>query len=224
MGPIPSLLVITDRHAAARGGHTVSEAVERAVAGGAPAVLLRDKDLPVEQRRALGEQLRPIVAAAGARLLISTDVALARHLDADGFHLAADDPSCPEAVGIVGRSCHDADEVAAARAEGVAYASVSPVAATASKPGHGPALGVAGLEQLVAVADGLPLLALGGVTPANLAAWRHAGAHGIAVMGRVMAAADPAESVRVLLAAWDNAGGAADTAGIPQPSQEASPP
>ncbi len=223
MGRIPTLLVVTDRHAAARGGRSVPEAVDRAIAGGAPAILLRDKDLPIDERRALGEQLRPMVTAAGARLLVSGDVALARALDADGVHLAADDPPCPESVGIVGRSCHDRDEVAAARSEAVAYASVSPVAATASKPGHGPALGVVGLEELVRVADGLPLLALGGVTPANVAAWRHAGAHGIAVMGGIMAAPDPAGSVRALLTAWDNAGGA-DTVGTSQTSQERTPP
>ena len=73
--------------------------------------------------------------------------------------------------------------------------------ASASKPGYGPALGVPGLAQLVA-RTGKPLLALGGVTsPADAAACVAAGAAGVAVMGAVMRARDPAELVAGLVAA-----------------------
>jgi thiamine-phosphate pyrophosphorylase len=122
-------------------------------------------------------------------------------------HLAAGDPRLtvqPEEL-LVGRSCHDGAEVVTARDEGVAYALVSPVAASPTKPGYGPALGAAGLRELVENADRLPLLALGGVTPDNAATWRAAGARGIAVMGGVMAATDPAATVRRLLLAWRGA-------------------
>ncbi len=202
MVEVPRLVVITDRLAAARAGRPVRDVVAAALDGGAPAVLLRDKDLAVPERRELGEQLRALTAEAGARLLVASDVALARHLDADGVHLAASDPPCAEPMELIGRSCHDDAEVVAARDEGVTYAFGSPVAATPSKPGHGPALGVEGLRRLVGAADGLPLLALGGVTPSNAGTWREAGAHGIAVMGTVMTADDPAATVRDLLAAW----------------------
>src|SRR5439155_83790 len=64
-----------------------------------------------------------------------------------------------------------------------------------------PALGVPGLAQLVA-RTGKPLLALGGVTsPADAAACVAAGAAGVAVMGAVMRARDPAELVAGLVAA-----------------------
>jgi thiamine-phosphate pyrophosphorylase len=45
----------------------------------------------------------------------------------------------------------------------------------------------------------VPVLALGGVDAANAASAREAGAHGVAVMGCVMRAADPAAVVRRLL-------------------------
>jgi thiamine-phosphate pyrophosphorylase len=201
--PVPRLVVVTDRHAAARAGHDLVDVVTAAVDAGTPAVLLRDKDLPGAERLALGRRLQRVVGDAGARLLVASDVALARRLQADGVHLAASDPPCSEARGLIGRSCHDDAEVAAARDEGVDYAFVSPAARTSSKPGYGPAVGPGGLRRLVAVAGAVPVLALGGVTPADVATWRTAGAHGVAVMGGVMTAADPAAAVRALLDALD---------------------
>ena len=97
---------------------------------------------------------------------------------------------------VVGRSCHSAAELARARAEGCDHAFVSPVFLTASKPGHGPALGLAGLAELVPL--GPPVYALGGIGPDDVAGCLAAGARGVAVMGGVMR--DPA-SVRDHLAA-----------------------
>jgi thiamine monophosphate synthase len=102
---------------------------------------------------------------------------------------------------LIGRSCHDVDEVRDAVAQGCDYVIVSPVAMTQSKPGYGPALGPSGLATLVEAASDLPVFALGGVTPDNTAIWRRCGAYGIAVMGGIMAAADPAEATTEYLEA-----------------------
>jgi thiamine monophosphate synthase len=48
---------------------------------------------------------------------------------------------------------------------------------------------------------GLAVLALGGVDPATAGACVEAGAAGVAVMGGIMRAADPAAAVRALLRA-----------------------
>ncbi|MEX1162661.1 MAG: thiamine phosphate synthase [Nitriliruptor sp.] len=201
---VPTLVVITDRHAAARTGRPLRDVVAAAVDAGAPAVLFRDKDLEHAERRALGEQLASVVTRAGALLSVASDPDLARHLDADAIHLAADDahPGEHAAGMLVGRSCHDGAEVEAARGEATDLLLVSPVAPTASKPGYGPALGPAGFRYLVARAGDRPVLALGGVTAENASAWRDAGAHGVAVMGGVMASRDPAHVVRRLLETW----------------------
>lgn len=224
MTTAPTLLVITDRAAAARGGRTVEQVIAAVMLAGPGDVLLRDKDLPADERRVLGERLRDVVRAAGGRLFVASDVALARHLDADGVHLAAADPTVAVAAGdrardaagelLVGRSCHGPAEVVAAAAEGADYVTVSPVATSESKPGYGPALGVGGLRAAAAVGRGLAVLALGGVTPQNATRWRDAGADGLAVMGGVMSAPDPREVVRRLRHAWreaDDAGSPGDT-------------
>ena len=64
--------------------------------------------------------------------------------------------------------------------------------------GYGPALGIAGLEQIVR-GTGLPVYALGGVTVDRARACVDAGAVGVAVMGAVMGADDPAAVSRALL-------------------------
>jgi thiamine-phosphate pyrophosphorylase len=100
----------------------------------------------------------------------------------------------------VGRSCHSVAELVEAQRRGAAYATLSPVFATPSKPGYGPALGLEGLAAACAAVPGLPVVALGGVGPGRAAACRSAGAAGVAVMGEVMRSPDPAAVVRRLLA------------------------
>ena len=188
-----TVLVLTDRRLARR---PLVETVARAVEGGARAVLLRERDLPGPQRRALADELRAVLAPAGGRLIVAgTDP-----LGGDAVHLAARDPLPAEPPACVGRSCHDAAELAnASTVDNADYVTLSPVFPTASKPGYGPALGVDGLRALVA---GTPVkvFALGGVTTGEQArACRAAGAAGVAVLGLAMRAADPAAAVRELL-------------------------
>jgi thiamine-phosphate pyrophosphorylase len=100
----------------------------------------------------------------------------------------------------MGRSCHDAGELVQARAHAADWATLSPVFASASKPGYGPALGLAGLAAGCRVAGpGLAVLALGGIGPGRARPCLDAGAAGVAVMGAVMGADDPATVVRALV-------------------------
>ena len=186
-------------------GHDVVEVVAAAVDAGAPTVLLREKDLPPADRHGLAVQLRAATAGAGAALIVAGDVALARSVGADGVHLAAADP-WPDgsAAGLrVGRSCHTPGELVAAASGGVAaYATFSPVFATRSKPGYGPALGIdglaAGCRTVAEAGSPLDVYALGGIGPAQAAACLAAGAAGVAVMGLVMRADDPGAVVASL--------------------------
>jgi thiamine-phosphate diphosphorylase len=196
---VPRLLVLTDRRRSEASGRTLVATVTLALSAGAPAVVLREKDLPRAARRALAVDLLETAGPHGAQLLIASDAGLASELRATGVHLAADDPWVDDGQLLVGRSCHTGTEVRAAIEQRHDYITVSPVALTDSKPGYGPALGPEGLSQLVTAAGDLPILALGGVTPHDVATWIRAGAHGVAVMGAVMGAADPGARVRSLL-------------------------
>jgi thiamine-phosphate pyrophosphorylase len=207
----PVLLVLTDRRIAADAGHDLVEVVAAAVDAGAPAVVLREKDLPPAERHDLVMRLRAATAGAAA-LIVAGDPALARAVGADGVHLAADDPWPGDSAAglLVGRSCHTPEELMAAAAGGdAAYATFSPVFATTSKPGYGPALGIDGLAAgcgaVAGVGSPLAVYALGGIGPAQAGACLAAGAAGVAVMGAVMRADDPRGIVRAMICELDAA-------------------
>lgn len=188
----PTLLVLTDRRQLPAGRGLV-ETVVRCAEVGATTVVLRELDLPERERADLARALTAHVQVVAARTALP---------GAASVHLAAHQPVADAAdVPCHGRSCHDEEEVARATGEGAAWVTLSPVAPTASKPGHGPALGTGGVRRAAAVAGGTPVLALGGVEPSHVPALRAAGAHGVAVMGSVMRAPDPAAVVASLLAA-----------------------
>jgi thiamine-phosphate pyrophosphorylase len=188
---LPPVLVLTDRAQAAP--RPLLDVIRGAVAGGATALVLREKDLPARDRSALVADIRREVA--GLQVLLAASALAA---DVDGVHLAAGEAMPAVRPALVGRSCHDDAEVARASAEGCDYVTVSPVFASPSKPGYGPPLGLAGLAHLASITD-LPVYALGGVTAGSAAACLAAGAHGIATMGAVMRADDPAAVVAALV-------------------------
>ena len=181
---LPRLLVVTDRVQAAG---PLAVVVADAVAAGARAVLLRDRDLPDDERAALAADLRAVLDPVGGLLVTAGSVAGPAHPAVHpAVHLAAAEPFPDPRPALVGRSCHSAAELAQARAEGCDWAFLSPVFPTASKPDYGPALGVEGFARLRP--PGPPVYALGGVLPEHVPDLLAAGAHGIAVMGPVMRA------------------------------------
>ena len=200
MTDLPPLILLTDRHAAARHHRSVEETVRLAVLGGATAVLVREKDLPAPDRQKLATALTSLLPSDSGRLGIASDVALAANQPRPWVHLAQRDvPVDRSSPVLVGRSCHTANEVRLARDEGCDYVTISPVDITDSKPGYGPALGADGVRCLVHEAGDMPVWVLGGVTPDNVDQWLCAGARGIAVMGGVMGAVDPHEATVLYL-------------------------
>ena len=182
-----------------------------AVVGGVRWVVVREKDLPREERRALADELRPILAEAGGNLIVAGPdpllpapaPAMGRRLVA--LHLSAAGPYPPPAADLVGRSCHDEGELHRLTTED--YVTLSPVFPTRSKPGYGPPLRPVGLARLVRLSP-LPVLALGGIeTPAQVRACVQAGAVGVAVLGAVMRSPDPEQIATTLTTAFHEAAG-----------------
>ena len=138
----------------------------------------------------------------GATVMAHDDIDAVVATGAGGVHLpGGSDPKAARARlpnGLIGVSAHSPAEAAEQIAAGADYVTISPIFLTDSKPGYGPALGVAGLAETIAIARG-PIVALAGVTPANARACIQTGAAGIAVMGEVMRAADPEATVRLLI-------------------------
>ncbi len=202
MSDLPRIVVITDRKQVRT---TLEDVVKKiCLEAGCSWILFRERDLPPMERRDMAIRMREITAACGARLSVSADVTLAAEIGADGVHLQrvmdlrgarADLPK-----GWIGVSAHNLADVRLAKEEGADYATLSPIFPTESKPGYGPPLGLGSIREAARL--GLPVYALGGITPRSALACIQAGAHGIAVMGTVMRAADPGGTVRQYAAAF----------------------
>jgi thiamine-phosphate pyrophosphorylase len=192
------LLVLTDRALSAAAGNSLVEVVGLAARAGVRRFVFREKDLPLAERRELAVRCLRVAESWWADLVVASDVALARELGRLPVHCAAADP-VPMGGVVWGRSCHSAGDVAAAARDGASYVTVSPLFESESKPGYGPALGVAGLARVVSSAGSVPVFALGGVDAGNAALCVEAGASGVAVMSYVMAAERPEERVALLL-------------------------
>jgi thiamine-phosphate pyrophosphorylase len=190
----PTLYVILDR--AVAGGRDLGALLDAVIAGGARMVQLREKTWPSGRLLPLAERLRSRCRQAGVTFVMNDRVDLAVAVDADGVHLGQED--LPPRVArpllrpgmILGVSTHSVEQARRAQADGADYIAVGAMFPTQTKPDFelvGPAL-VRAVRPEVRV----PLVGIGGITPANAGEVIRAGADGVAVISAVCAAPDPA--------------------------------
>ncbi len=201
---VPVVHLITDRRLDADPAARASAAM----AGVAPrklAIHLREKDLGGGELLRLAHALAAICRARKQLLIVNDRLDVALAVKADGVHLpSAGIPPAdarrllgPEA--LVGVSCHSAADVVRAREGGASYATFGPVHDTPSKRPFGAPVGLAALGEAALL--GLPLVALGGISPETAPGVFAAGASGVAAIRAWLEAADPAAAVRAMLAA-----------------------
>ena len=197
---LPLVLVVAD--SSATRGWPLLPIVREAVAGGARGVWVREKDARPEDRVELIGEVSALLHQVGGVLVASpgpgSELADGVHWPSEGSPAGAG-RSLP---GWGGRSCHNRAELERAATEGFAWATLSPIFATASKPGYGPPLGLGLLGR-----PPLPTWALGGVNEANALACTRAGAAGVAIMGAVLGAERPRAAMEGLLRQFDKCDG-----------------
>ncbi len=200
--PDPPLLLVTDRAQAHR---PLNEIVAAALTAGCRWISLREKDLPEDEQVPLLRMLLPIAHRADARLMLHGQASLAKLAGADGVHLPSGSDAAAARVllgkqKLIGVSIHTVTEAGAIDPQVADYALAGPAFETPSKPGYGPEIGRKGLAE-IADAARVPVLAIGGINAARIGEIIAAGCAGVAVMGGVMRAADPAREVGALIAA-----------------------
>ena len=151
--------------------------------------------------------VRRLCGERGALLVVNDDLPAALEAGADGVHLGQDDLPLAEAKRIgggilVGVSTHDLAQVEAAVAGGADYLGFGPVYATATKLNPDPIQGPAGLVSAVRGAGRVPVVAIGGITPARAAEVAAAGAAAACAIASVNRAADPAAAGRAIASAF----------------------
>lgn len=199
---LPRLYVIADWDAAGGDEDVLLDKATAAAEAGARLFQWRAKSLSTGEFFRVGQKLTIRLAGYGATCLVNDRADIAFALDADGVHSTSDGMPV-DAIrriinhDIIGVSCHYVQDVLDAEAVGANFATLSPVYRTTSKPGYA-AIGLDTLEMACAESD-LPVFALGGINPDRVAACRHAGAYGVAVMTGIMDADDAYAATAALL-------------------------
>jgi len=164
----------------------------------------RNKAADPALRAAQAARLQALCAAAAVPLIVNDDPALAAAVGAAGVHLGEGDAAIAaarELLGcgaIIGASCYDDDDRArAAASAGAGYLAFGALFPSTTKPNARRAS--PGLLR-AATRHGLPLVAIGGITPDNAAIAIAAGADLVAVVGGVFDAPDPVGAARALKA------------------------
>jgi thiamine-phosphate pyrophosphorylase len=182
--------------------------VDAALAAGAPVVQVRGKDLSDAELYELASRVTERCVEHGALCVVNDrpDVALA--VEAGGVHVGAQDLPVAAArrlLGadrVVGATARDVETGRRHAAAGASYLGVGPAYATSTKAGLPLPLGPEGVGRVAAAVD-LPVIAVAGVTAQRVEALLAAGAHGVAVVGAVSEADDPARATAALLAALE---------------------
>ena len=165
-----------------------------AIEAGVDVVQLREPDLPASELFTLARDLVALTRNSRTRLLVNDRLDVALAAGADGVHLksasipAARVRSAVPRGFLVGRSVHSVEEALVA-ADAVDSLIAGTVWESQSKPSGWSIAGRLELARMTASVQ-VPVLAIGGVTPARVPEIAAAGAAGAAAIGMFMAEGD----------------------------------
>ncbi|QKT03035.1 Nudix family hydrolase [Ectothiorhodospiraceae bacterium 2226] len=197
---LPSLYLITGT---AEGDGPFLRRLERLLQAGVRLIQYRQPGLASRDWERRARAAVTLCRRYGAALIVNGTPEQARELGAAGVHLNSERLMSLSSRPLggeqwVGASCHDLAELQHAEAIGADFAVLSPIKPTPSHPGA-PTLG---LERLRELSDrvAIPVYALGGMYPADVAEAHRYGAQGIAVVTALWSDPRPADAVRAALA------------------------
>ncbi len=204
---IGGLYVITDEKLIPR--KRLVETVEKAIKGGARIVQLREKLSTSEEVSRLARELLKVTRRYNVPLIINDYIEIARDVGAEGVHLGQDDPSVEEARkmlgdrAIIGVSCYGSLKRGMdAHRKGADYLAFGTPYFTPTKPGRHPTSFEVLREAKMAISK-IPIFAIGGITPQNIASVLETGVDGIAVITSVFGSSDPEKASRELSAFFE---------------------
>jgi len=201
---LPRVYPITDTNLS---GLSHAEQIDRLIAGGATLIQLRDKHAAPRDFYRQAEAALQIARAHNVGLIINDRVDVALALGADGVHLGQTDMPVEAArrmLGervIVGISTHNLEQAQLAANMPVDYVAFGPIFKTSTKANPDPIAGLEALRAVRIIVGHLPVVAIGGITLANVQdAWR-AGADAVSSIAALVS--DPsriAENMHQMLA------------------------
>jgi thiamine-phosphate pyrophosphorylase len=166
---------------------------------------LRINDQPTRRFVEIARAVQALAHRYGAQLIINDRADIAKLVEAAGVHLGQDDLPVRAARGIlgpgkiIGFSTHTLTQAESAASSGeIDYIGCGPIYPTHSKDRPDPVVGLDGLRA-VRRRVALPIVAIGGITAANMAGVWGAGADAVAMISEIVCAPDIGAKVRDLL-------------------------
>lgn len=162
-------------------------------------IVLREKDLSPAEYMALAQRVMEICRNHGVNCILHSFADAALALQAEAIHLPLPvlrelPPEKRERFRFRGASCHSVSQAREAEELGCTYITAGHVFETDCKKGL-PGRGLPFLEQ-VCGAVSVPVYAIGGISPENMAQVRRAGAAGACLMSSLMVSGDVAGLLR----------------------------
>ncbi len=175
--------------------------IQLALEGGCRWIQLRMKGADTDEVLHVGRIVEPLCRRFGATFLVDDHAELVQALHADGVHLGKNDLPIREArrlLGakyIIGGTANTFEDIRRLAHDGADYIGCGPFRFTTTKSNLSPCLGLTGYDELLQRMREeeirLPLVAIGGITRADLPDLMALGVEGIALSGSVLRADDP---------------------------------
>lgn len=189
--------------------HNQLEGIRLALDGGCRWIQLRMKHATPEEARSLALKAQEWCKQAGSTFIIDDRVDLVKEIHADGVHLGKNDMPVEEArqlLGpdfIIGGTANTFSDIEHLCQAGADYIGCGPFRFTTTKEKLSPTLGLDGyrriMTQMRECGMHTPVVAIGGITLADIPDIMSTGVSGIAVSGAVLNAADPAKEMSLFI-------------------------
>jgi thiamine-phosphate pyrophosphorylase len=202
--PDYTLYLVTDRELMST--QTLEECVERAIAGGATMIQLREKNASSHEFYETALRIHAITLANNIPLIINDRVDIAVAANAEGVHVGQSDLPCGVARNIIGAdkivgvSAGTVAEALSAEEAGADYLGVGAMHATGTK-GDANIVSTATLKRICDTVS-IPVVAIGGINKDTVPQLRGTGISGIAVVSAIVAAPDVTQAARELKASF----------------------
>lgn len=189
--------------------YTYLDSVKIALEGGCKWVQLRIKDATDAEVLPIAVEAQKLCREAGATFIIDDRVELVKQIGADGVHLGLGDMPIAEArkiLGekfIIGGTANTFENVKAHYQASANYVGCGPFRFTTTKKKLSPVLGLEGYRSIVSKMKeqgiNIPIVAIGGITAADIAPIMQTGVTGIALSGTVLRAENPVAEMRRII-------------------------
>lgn len=200
-----SLYLITDRDLV--GGKDFYTSISQALQGGVTLLQVREKNAGSRLFYEIGLQLKKLAAEFAVPLIVNDRLDVALAIDADGVHIGQEDLPLAVVRRIIGKdkllgySVSSPAEAIYGEKMGADYLGAGPVYPTGSKKDASADIGLTRLKAIKQSVS-IPVVGIGGISPANLPQVKNTGIDGISVISAILCQADTGRAAKELLEIW----------------------